>query len=358
MNRLIVNSSVTRRGLLVLIAMLALALTLAYFAGAFHPKVAGTLETNAQRQAGDAVVVRSSMEGVVESVPGTVQATDATLIGSRIIASVVRVNVRAGARVTQGDLLVELDDQAFQAVLAQRRQDVTGATAAFEEARLARDRANSLVGKGSISQSAVDKAIADFRVAQANLERADRAVAEADAALGYTKIHAPMTGTIVERFIEPGDTATPGRTLLRLYNPGRLRVEATLRESLVRQVGTGDKVNAQIDALGVSVIATVEEIVPAADPGSRTFTLKALLPQVEGLFPGMFARLMIPLGTEERLRIPFAAVQQAGQLDFVYVRTPSADERRFVRIGKPESDGTVIVRSGVVSNENVVVPKL
>ncbi len=352
------NSSSTRRAALALIAILALALTLAYFAGAFHAKVDGTETANAQRQAGDAVVVRERMEGVVESVPGTVQATDATLIGSRIIASVVRVNVRAGARVTQGDLLVELDDQALQAVLAQRRQDVTGAAAAFEEARLARDRANSLIGKGSISQAALDKATADFRVAQANAERANRAVAEAEAAVGYTKIRAPMTGTIVERFIEPGDTATPGRTLLRLYNPGRLRVEATLRESLVRQVGTGDTVTAQIDALGVSVIAAVEEIVPAADPGSRTFTLKALLPQVEGLFPGMFARLMIPLGTQVQLRIPLAAVQRAGQLDFVYVRTPAGDERRFVRIGKPESDGTVIVRSGIVSNESVVVPQL
>ncbi len=63
----------------------------------------------------------------------------------------------------------------------------------------------------------------------------------------------------------------------------------------------------------------------------------------------MFARLLIPLGTEERLRIPFSAVHQAGQLDFVYARTPSADERRFVRIGKPDSDGTVIVRSGLVT---------
>lgn len=352
------NNRVSRRTAQVVLALLVLALVLAYFAGAFHAKVAGGEASDVGRQPGDAAVVRGTMERIVESVPGTVQATDATLIGSRIIASVIRVNVRAGARVSQGDLLVELDDQAFQAVLAQRRQEVTGAAAALEEARLARDRANSLIGKGSISQSALDKATADFRVAQANAERADRAVAEAAAAVGYTKIHAPMTGTIVERFIEPGDTATPGRTLLRLYNPGRLRVEATLRESLVRQVGTGDKVTAQIDALATSAVATVEEIVPAADPGSRTFTLKALLPQVEGLFPGMFARLMIPLGTEQRLRIPFSAVHQAGQLDFVYVRTPSADERRFVRIGKPDSDGTVIVRSGLVSNENVVVPGL
>jgi hypothetical protein len=72
----------------------------------------------------------------------------------------------------------------------------------------------------------------------------------------------------------------------------------------------------------------------------------------------MFARLMIPLGSEVRLRIPAAAVQQAGQLDFVYVRTASADERRFVRIGKVESDATVIVRSGLAKGESVVIPQM
>jgi membrane fusion protein, multidrug efflux system len=341
-----------------LIAIAMLGVMLAYFAGAFHAKVRQSATAQPDRQPGQAVVVRSQPEIVTESVPGTVQATDATLIGSRIIGSVVRVNVRAGARVTQGDLLVELDDQALQAALEQRRQEYAGAKATFEEARLARDRSNSLIGSGSISQAALDKANADFRVAQANAERAERAVAEAEAAFGYSKIRAPMTGTIVERFIEPGDTATPGRTLLRLYNPGRLRVEATLRESLVRQVGTGDKVTARIDALDVAVPATVEEIVPAADPGSRTFTLKALLPQVDGLFPGMFARVMIPLGTEERIRIPHNAVQQAGQLEFVYVRTAAGDERRFVRIAGQQTDGTVIVRSGIANGESVVVPEV
>jgi RND family efflux transporter MFP subunit len=342
---------------LALLATALLGIVLAYFAGAFHAKVRSNGDAVPFRVPGDAVIIRAQPEAITESVPGTVQATDATLIGSRIIASVVRVNVRAGAKVTQGDLLVELDDQALRAVLEQRRQEAAGATASLDETRRTRDRVHSLTGSGSLSQAALDKADADFRVAQANAERAERAVAEAQAAFGYSKIVAPMTGTIVERFIEPGDTATPGRTLLRLYNPGRLRVEATLRESLVRNVGTGDRVVARIDALDVSVPATVEEIVPAADPGSRTFAMKALLPQVAGLFPGMFARVMIPLGTEERVRIPHTAVQQAGQLDFVYVRTPDGDERRYVRIGAPDADGTVIVRSGIAAGESVVIPE-
>jgi RND family efflux transporter MFP subunit len=331
-----------------------LALALAYYAGVFHGKVTSAAAATPTRVAGTAYRVTAKAETRFESVPGTVRATDETLVGARIMANVLKVTVRAGARVEQGQLLVELDSAALAAAAAQREQEAAAAKAALENARSARDRAVSLIGSGNISQAAYDDAITTYQVASANLERATRAVAEARAALGYARIDAPMSGTVVERFIEPGDTATPGRTLLKLYNPGRLRVEATLRESLVRRVGTGDTLTAHVDAIDATLDARVEEIVPAADPGSRTFTLKALVPSVDGLFPGMFARLDIPLGPQSRIRVPVAAVTHSGQLDFVYVRTDAGDERRFIRLGDVLGD-LVEVRSGIASGEVVVV---
>ena len=331
-----------------------LVVALAYFAGAFHDKVDDQpVSAEIAPAAGKTHVVALVAEPRFESVPGTISATDETLIGARIMANVLKVTVRAGARVEPGQLLIELDGEALAAAKAQREQDAAAARAALQNARTARDRAVSLIASGSISQAAHDDAITAYRVASANLERAERAVQEAETALGYTRIFAPMAGTIVERFIEPGDTATPGRTLLRLYNPGRLRIEATLRESLVRRVGTGDVLTARIDAIDTTLDARVEEIVPAADPGSRTFTLKALMPPMEGVFPGMFARLDIPLGTVESIRIPTRAVHRSGQLEFVYVRTDAGDARRFVRLGESDGD-TVVVRSGLRAGEVVI----
>ncbi len=331
-----------------------LVIALAYFAGAFHDKVDDQPgPAQIASAAGATYVVALVAEPRLESVPGTISATDETLIGARIMANVLKVTVRAGARVEPGQLLIELDGEALAAAKAQREQDAAAARAALQNARTARDRAVSLIASGSISQAAHDDAITAYRVASANLERAERAVQEAATALGYTRIFAPMAGTIVERFIEPGDTATPGRTLLRLYNPGRLRIEATLRESLVRRVGTGDVLTARIDAIDTTLDARVEEIVPAADPGSRTFTLKALMPPMEGVFPGMFARLDIPLGTVESIRVPIRAVHRSGQLEFVYVRTDAGDARRFVRLGESDRD-SVVVRSGLRAGEVVI----
>ena len=103
---------------------------------------------------------------------------------------------------------------------------------------------------------------------------------------------------------------------------------------------------------------SVEEIVPAADPGSRTFMLKALLPSLDGLFPGMFARLEIPMDPVIRVRIPMEAVTEAGQLTFVTVRGAARDERRLVRIGQRDDSGRVAVESGLSAGEVIVVPEL
>ncbi|NJN51288.1 MAG: efflux RND transporter periplasmic adaptor subunit, partial [Gammaproteobacteria bacterium] len=343
-----------KQWLTLLSSLVLLAIALAYYAGAFHGNVTNTTAVPAARMAGSPHTVSVIFEPQFESVPGTVRATDETLIGARIMANVLKVHVRAGSRVEQGDVLIELEAAALTASRAQREQEVVAAMAALENARTARDRAVSLIGAGSISQAAHDDAITSFRVATANFERAQRAVAEATTALSYARIVAPMSGTVVERYIEPGDTATPGRTLLKLYNPGRLRIEATLRESLVQRVGTGDVLRAHVDALDEALESRVEEIVPAADPGSRTFTLKALVPTIDGLFPGMFARLAIPLGAAERILVPSAAVSHNGQIDFVHVRTDEGDVRRLVRLGAPHGD-LIEVRSGLRPGEVIVV---
>jgi RND family efflux transporter MFP subunit len=192
-------------------------------------------------------------------------------------------------------------------------------------------------------------------VLAADLERARRAVAEAQAQLDYTRIVAPMSGTVVDRYVEAGDTVVPGQALLRLFNPGRLRVIALLRESLIGRVRQGQPIGARIDALDLEVEAVVEEIVPSADPGSRTFQIKALLPAQADLYPGMFARLEIPLGVEDKLLVPRAALLHSGQLTFLYVDGPAGPERRTVRTGMVRG-AEVEVISGLRPGAEIVVP--
>jgi membrane fusion protein (multidrug efflux system) len=327
---------------------------MAYFMGAFHTDVRHepvAVSVDGERME---VVVRDVR--LTEPVPGTVSATDETLVGSRILATITHMHVRAGDRVEQGDLLVEFDDSSQRSVLAQRQQAEASLAAALEEATLAKNRAVQLFERGNVSRADYDRAVTEHRVMEAEVERARRAVAEAQAQLDYTRIVAPMSGTVVDRYVEAGDTAVPGQSLLRLFNPGRLRVEALLRESLIGRVSQGQVIEAAIGALDIRVPAVVEEIVPSADPGSRTFLIKALLPPQPDLYPGMFARLEIPLGSEPRLFVPEAAVIRAGQLDFVYVEGSSGPRRQTVRLGGT-ADGEVEVMSGLAAGQVIIVPE-
>ncbi len=333
-----------------------LIVVMAWFSGAFHPDTA----SEGPRQMslpGERIRLEAESVQVLEPVPGTVSATDETLVGSRILASITRMHVRSGDRVERGDLLVEFDDSAQRSVFAQRQQAEASSAAAFEEAELARDRAVKLFESGNLSRADYDRALTVHRVQAAELERARRAVAEAEAQLSYTRIVAPISGSIVDRYAEAGDTTVPGQALLRLFNPGRLRVEALLRESLINQVNQGQEITARIGALDLSVPAVVEEIVPTADAGSRSFLIKALLPPQLDLYPGMFARLEIPVAERTRLAVPEAALVRSGQLTFVYIESEEGlVQRRSVRTGQV-SDGRIEIVSGLRAGETIIVPR-
>ena len=166
---------------------------------------------------------------------------------------------------------------------------------------------------------------------------------------------APIAGRIVERYADPGDTAHQGQALLRMYDPATLRLEASVRESVASRLAKGQQLAAEIDALGKRYAVAVDEIVPSADPGSRSFRVKVSLPGSSGLYPGMFGRLLIPVGQIERMYIPFKAVNRIGQLDFVIVKTGQGAVRRYVRLGVQAADGLIEVVSGLAPGEEILI---
>ena len=192
---------------------------------------------------------------------------------------------------------------------------------------------------------------------RARLESAKRYEDETRTALSHSKLTSPIAGRIVERYADPGDTARPGVPVLRLYNPATLRLETSVRESVASKLKENQRLIAEIDALDKRYDGVVDEIVPSADPGSRTFLVKVSLTGDAGLYPGMFGRLLIPIGQIEKMYIPIAAVTQVGQLDFVIVKTAQGAVRRYVRLGPRGSDERVEVVSGLKAGEKVLVAR-
>jgi len=346
-----------KRIILPLLAIVALLLMIAWMAGLFVEKIPPGTNTIVQTNSGKPMAVRVADVSIFEKVPASVEATQATLISSRLMARIIAIKVRAGDSVSRGDLLLELENSDIKAQVQQAEAHIRATSARLKEAKQNLGRVQELQAGGVMSVSDLDKAQANHETLIAEMAAANQALEEAKTALSYTGIVAPFDGRVVDRFSEPGDTAQPGSKLLAIYNPLSLRVEAQVREHLALNLEVGQPLQVEIPSLEKVVDAVIEERVPAADPGSRSFLVKAGVAFDKNMLPGMYARLLVPAGTEKQLLIPADRVVHVGQLDLVWVYQDGHSYRRFVRIGQGVQNGQVEILAGLAEGDMVLPVK-
>jgi len=336
-----------------------LTLTVVWLSGGCHERIAPD-----DLAPGREVVPASARVGVVEAVTGplfeqasgTVSSAHHTTISSSILARIEEIPVRAGSVVARGDLVVRLDSRDLGARLKVAREGVTSAQAALALARSEQQRIAGLYESKVASRQQLDHAVAALQVAQSDLDRAEQQVADAQVGLSHGEIRSPVAGRVVDRLAEPGDTAAPGAPLLRIYDPGAMRLEAPVRESLATRLRPGQSLRVEIESLGIDRMGEIDEIVPAAEPGARTFLVKVRLPADVGLFSGMFGRVSIPAGEGERLLVDPSAIERIGQLEFARVANDDGTaSRRLVTTGLVSPSGGVEVLSGLAAGERVVL---
>jgi hypothetical protein len=144
---------------------------------------------------------------------------------------------------------------------------------------------------------------------------------------------------------------------VRLYDANALRVELQVPEDLARDIAPATPLQVRVDATGATYSTQVSEIVPASDPASRIFLVRAPLPSGGHLQPGMFARATFAAGSETVLTIPSAAVMQIGQLATVRVYSQGTIQTRMVSLGRPFGD-RVEVLAGVRPGERVILDRV
>jgi RND family efflux transporter MFP subunit len=342
-----------------MLAFLLLGGVMAYFAGFFEKKISlDTDKTPISADSDQTFKVQLVKEPLIEQAAGTLRAKIETIISPLISSTIISISVRSGDLVKQGDHLVTLDARELNARVEQAYQSVLAAKARLQKAEKDFQRVQRIykLNPAAIAKAEVDRYHAAQETAIAELERYKRLEDETRTTLSYGTLTAPISGRIVERYAEPGDIATPGEPLLKIYDPGTLRLEAHVRESIASKLTKGQALFAEVDAVEKQFDVVVDEIVPSADPGSRSFIVKATLKGDNNLFPGMFGRLLIPVGQIERIYIPADAVITIGQLDMVMVKTATGSSRRFIRPGKAGSGNLIEVISGVSPGEIIIQP--
>jgi RND family efflux transporter MFP subunit len=331
---------------------------LLWLAGYFTPKVPAKLVTEssaASKIEGRIVPVRVLQVPITESAVGTIRAVHETSIGSKLLARVMEVDLKAGEKVKKGDVLIRLDDSDLLAKLQQVKAAVSSAEAVRAQAASDERRYAELVQSRTVSRQQYDSAIATLHSADADLLRAKAAVNEVQATLDWATIRSPIDGTVIDKKVDVGDMVTPGQMLVTLYDPKRMQLVASVRESLTHRLQVGQDIGVRVEGLDKQCSGTISEIVPEAQSASRTFQVKVTGPCPVGIYSGMFGRILIPLDEEKVLVIPRAAVREVGQLNLVEVVENNEPTRRAIRIGRAFGDD-VEVLSGLREGEEVVAP--
>ena len=266
--------------------------------------------------------------------------------GTRLMGRVGEVRVDEGDRVSKGSILVRIVDQDLTA----KRQQVE-AVLANAQANVTRMR--NLYRENAVPKQRLDEAESGYAQAKASLK-------EVEANLEYSSVASPMDGVIIRKFVQPGDMAAPGAPLFTVeqQNPMKLTVEVSERDLAYVKVNAPVMVDIESLAGRSEQVAKVEAVVPSADPGSRTFQIKVVIPNDDGrVRSGMFARLRFPRGERPGILLPTTALVKRGQLDGVYVVTDGRARLRWIRLGKPFGDRTEVI-SGIGPGDRVAVTSL
>ncbi len=329
-----------RAGLAIAAGVAAMALLMAWLAGAFTSKVPPGPSAPPPRVAPGAQVleVRPIVVPVVREVTGTVMAEHEATVAAQVLGRAIEVRATPGEHVTAGQVLVRLDPSELQARVAQ-------AEAQLRQAEDRLRRVEALFQAQAIPESEVVQA-------RTSVEAAHARATEARAVLGYTEVRAPADGVVIERLVEVGDTVTPGRPLVRMFD--RLQLVAVVPESLARHVAVGQVVGVRIDALGLECEGAISEVVPQAEAVARAFKVKVSGPCPAGVIPGMFGRMRVPLGTREELRVPAQALRRVGQVTTAFrVLDQGQLLRQFVQTGEQVGD-QVVITTGLQPGDRIL----
>ena len=221
---------------------------------------------------------------------GTVIANRTVMLSTRIVGRIIRVHAEAGDTVSEGQVIVEIDDAELQAQLRSAQAARERADAELAHRKRVKDRLAQLATKNATSEEAIDEADYALRVAAANLKAADAEIDAIRASLAETRIKVPFDSVVIRKIAEKGLVTQPGEPLYQVQDQSRLKFRARVKERDLARIKPGDGADIAITALDDKPFnATVTSVIPSGDE-RHTFIVELELPDTPGLYPGMFGK--------------------------------------------------------------------
>lgn len=328
-------------------------------------------------------------------VVGTLAAVDQVTISSEAEGRVLRVLADLGDRVSEGQVLVKLDDEKQQYTYEQQQAalartlaqygaqdprelpgiestpDVQKASADLLQARQAFDRADELFKQKLISQQMLDDATAALRSRtasytaalqnarnlRAGIQGSEAAMKLARRQLHDTSIRAPFGGYVEKRLVSLGELVRPQAPVMTIVRLDPLKVTAEIPEKMAPWIVAGQPVDLTVDAYqDRKFTGRVSRISPGVNTTTRAFPFEATVPNADAaLKPGTFARVHIESAkVDSVVTVPYAALQYRYGVHRAFVVEGDKLAAREVAVGERAGD-RIEVTSGVKAGERIAV---
>ena len=305
-------------------------------------------------------------ETFIRRLPATLMTEVETRLAFRVSGRISSLPVEVGQVVKQGGVIGLLDQRDFEDAAGEAEAALAQAQARQKDAGLHLKRMQKLWANQDVDISQLDKARADSRSADDQVEMQKRELNEARRRLAYTRLEAPYTGVIAQKEVNLSDTVTAGQPVVLFVDLSRLKARAQLSPSLIPEHKRFEKFSVVIPALnGLRLPGTLQGIGPRALPPANTYPITVIIqtgPQTD-LRPGMNGLLEITVkrSTDDRyIQIPLSAVTtdpKGNATVWVVDEKGGVVQPRQVATGGLTKKG-IEIRSGLSAGEWVVTAGL
>ena len=293
------------------------------------------------------VAVPATQQAVAETISlvGSLLANEMVEIKSEVDGQIEQILFKEGQEVTNGQQLIQLDDDKLV-------KEVAESEATFQLRQASFERDKELYEAKLISGQEYDQTFSLYQVSEAVLDLRKRRVRD-------TRINAPFDGVVGARNVSPGQVIARNTPLTWVVDLDPVKVEVNVPERFLGQLALGQQISMQIDAYpNEEFTGQVFFISPYVDPDLRTALIKAEIPNPkQRLKPGMFANLELTLKIRaQAVVIPESALARLfeGDQASVFVVSNETAQMRRVTLGI-RLPGKVEILKGIRPGDEVIV---
>lgn len=287
---------------------------------------------------------------------GALFAKESVILATKMPGHVNTVLVDFGDRVKAGQVLVEIEREELALQVDASESALKQAQANYIRAKGDYERAQQLFAEDLIPPQRRDTAEADYKVAEAVVGSAEKALALTQKRLKDTRVTSPVDGFVQQRFVNPGEYMTAGAKLLEVVDVHPLKLRTPIPERYARMARIGLPMQVEVDALpGEKFSGKLTRIAAGVDHATRSLLVEAEIPNPQGkLRPGYFAHVTGVMGEETVLFIPRSGVYRYAGVERIFIIQDNKVTSREIKTGIEEGN-FIEIAQGLGESEQIAV---